>query len=330
VGANFVPRTAINQLEMWQYDSFDPDTIDEELGWAAAIGFNCMRVYLHDLLWKEDAEGFLNRIEQYLTIADQHEIKTLFVLFDSVWDPRPELGPQREPKPGVHNSGWLQGPHIDVLKDPSRHVEVEPYVTGLLNRFKHDQRILAWDLLNEPGNRILAYRKHDPETKAQLCIPFLNSVFDWAQSVRPDQPLTAGVWDEPGKHQDPVRPLDQLMLDRSDIITFHMYTPLDETMTAVDWLRAAGRPILCTEYMARSEGSTFQAILPFFKEQRIGAINWGLVSGRSQAIYPWKSWAKPFDHEPDPWFHDVFRKDGSPYDSNESALIQSLTSSGDQ
>jgi len=52
VGSNYIPATAINQLEMWQADTFDPQRIDLELGWAEGLGMNTMRVFLHDLLWQ--------------------------------------------------------------------------------------------------------------------------------------------------------------------------------------------------------------------------------------------------------------------------------------
>jgi hypothetical protein len=326
VGANFVPSTAINQLEMFQADTFDPETIDRELGWAANIGFNTMRVYLHDLLWTQDKEGFLHRTDQYLAIADKHGIKTMLVLFDAVWDPHPKLGPQREPKPGVHNSGWVQGPHIDILKDEMRHEEVKPYVIGVLSRFADDARVLAWDLYNEPGNKnVLSYGNLEPPNKVQLGQSFLEKLFTWAREVNPSQPLTAGVWLNPGGRTDPPHPLDALMIENSDVITFHSYMPLAGTKNAVDWLQTFDRPIICTEYMARAAGSRFETILPYFKAQNIGAINWGLVSGKSQTIYPWGSWNKPLAKEPQVWFHDVFRKDGSPFDEAEVTLIKSLT-----
>lgn len=326
VGANFVPSTAINQLEMWQADSFDPETIDRELGWAAGIGFNCMRVYLHDLPWTVDAEAYLDRIDRYLAIADKHGITTMFVLFDAVWDPHPALGPQRAPRPGVHNSGWVQGPHIDILKDPARHEEVKPYVIGVLTRFKDDKRVLAWDVYNEPGNTNFgSYREREIKNKGEVGLVFLESVFEWCREVSPSQPLTAGIWINVGGRTDPVRPLDQLMIDQSDIITFHAYTPLNGAKRAVEWLQTFDRPIICTEYMARTAGSTFETILPYFKEQSVGAINWGLVNGKSQTIYPWASWGKAFDSEPEIWFHDVFRRDGTPFDEQETDLIKTLT-----
>src|SRR5687767_2190334 len=121
VGANYGPATAINQLEMWQADTFDLATIDRELSWAKGLGFNSMRVFLHHLLWEQDPKGFLKRLDQYLEVSDKHGIGTMFVLFDSVWDPEPKLGKQREPQKGLHNSGWLQSPGKHDLLNKDRH-----------------------------------------------------------------------------------------------------------------------------------------------------------------------------------------------------------------
>lgn len=325
-GANFVPSTASNQLEMWQAETFDPETIDRELGWAASAGFNCMRVFLHDMAWKVDPSGFEQRIGQYLDIAGKHGIRTLFVLFDSVWNPRPKLGPQEEPVPGVHNSRWVQSPHIDIQKDANRYEELKPYVIAILTRFKDDDRVLGWDLLNEPGNCSGNYDEGwTGKEKEAAHIVLLGKLFDWAREVNPSQPLTAGVWIDVGARVNPVNPLDKLMLEESDIITFHTYAPLAGAKKAVEWLLQADRPLVCTEYMSRGSGSTFETILPYFKEMNVGAINWGLVSGRSQTIYPWDSWTKKYTEEPKPWFHDVFRKDGTPYDSSEVELIRELS-----
>lgn len=325
-GANFVPSTASNQLEMWQAETFDPTTIDRELEWAKGIGFTVMRVFLHDMAWKADPAGFEERVERYLSIADKHGIKTLFVLFDSCWDPRPMLGPQKDPVPGIHNSRWVQAPHVDIQKDPARYKELKPYLTSVMTRFKNDRRVLGWDLLNEPGNFSRNYEEGwKPTDKEAAHLILLGDAFDWAREINPSQPLTAGVWISVGRRTNPIPPLDKLMLERSDIITFHSYDPLPKVETAVTWLKQSGRPIICTEYMSRGSGSTFETILPYFKDQQVGAINWGLVSGRSQTIYSWSSWEKPSTEEPNPWFHDVFRKNGAPYSENEVALIRKLT-----
>lgn len=146
VGSNYIPANAINQLEMWQAETFDAATIDKEFGWAEGLGMNTMRVFLHDLLWKQNAEGFKKRLDQFMRIAEKHKIRPMLVLFDSVWDPNPQLGKQREPRPGVHNSGWLQSPGAKALQDASQYPGLEAYVKGVVGAFAKDSRILAWDV----------------------------------------------------------------------------------------------------------------------------------------------------------------------------------------
>ena len=221
VGCNFAPSTAINQLEMWQADTFDLATIDRELGWAEGLGFTSIRVFLHHLPWEKDSQGFLHRIEQFLATADRHKIGVMFVLFDGVWDPFPHSGKQHRPHPGLHNSGWVQSPGAVILKDPQRHDELKDYVTGVIGRFRSDRRIDAWDLFNEPDNlNPSSYRRYEPANKAELSLALLSKEFAWARSVKPspaahsrsvgrrsDQPRTA-VADQP-VHARPVR-RDQL------------------------------------------------------------------------------------------------------------------------
>src|SRR3984885_7858655 len=186
VGANFIPADAINQLEMWQTDSFDPNEIDKELGWAEELGMNTMRVFLHDQLWQQDAPGFQRRIDTFLTIAAKHHIKPVFVLFDSCWDPDPKLGPQHPPIPGVHNSGWVQSPGEKALRDPSQYPRLKAYVEGVVAAFGKDNRILAWDLWNEPSNgNDSSYGKDDPKNKSQLVLALMPQVFRWAREVHP-------------------------------------------------------------------------------------------------------------------------------------------------
>jgi Cellulase (glycosyl hydrolase family 5) len=326
VGSNYAPATAINQLEMWQAESWDPATIDRELGWAQSLGFNTMRVFLHDVAWRQDPQGFLNRVDQFLAIAERHGIRPMLVLFDAVWDPFPRAGRQRQPTPGLHNSGWLQSPGVEILRDTTRHRELEPYVKAVIGRFANDRRVVAWDLFNEPDNiNPGSYRAFEPVNKGELALALLRRTFAWAREVNPSQPLTAGPWK--GDWVDPSQtlPITTFMLENSDIITFHSYDPLQSLQRLVAPLKRHGRPVICTEYMARPRGSTFESILPYFKEQRVGAINWGFVAGKSQTIYPWDSWERAYPAEPPVWFHDIFRADGTPYRQQEVELIRSLT-----
>ncbi len=328
VGANYVPATAINQIEMWQPETFDPDRIDLELGWAAAIGMNTMRVFLHDLAYQQDPDGFLGRVDRFLAIAARHRIRPMLVLFDSVWDPFPAVGPQRPPRPGVHNSGWVQGPGKVALEDPAQWPRLETYVKAVVSRFGKDERVLAWDLWNEVDNmNDPAYASLEPKNKGELVLALLPQVFAWVRAGNPVQPLTSGLWrGGDWSKLDQLSAVDRLQLALSDVITFHSYDPAPQLEVRIQQLQGYGRPIICTEYMARGNGSTFQGSLPVLKTHNVGAINWGLVQGKSQTHLPWDSWRKPYvGREPSVWFHEVFRTDGTPYDAKETTLIKELS-----
>ncbi len=305
-GSDFIPSTAINQLEMWQADTFDPKTIDRELGYAEGIGFNAMRVFLHSMAWQQDPKGFKQRVSQYLAIADKHHIKTLFVFFDDCWNPTAKNGKQPEPKTGIHNSGWLQDPG-NRLNNAGEIPLLQKYVTDILTTFKHDKRILLWDLYNEPGN----------SGKGNKSLDLLSKIFTWGRAVNPDQPLSAGLWDWG------LEKLNAFQIKHSDVVTYHDYEDPDKHERVVQILKAFGRPIICTEYMARLRNSTFENTMPMLKREHVAAINWGLVSGKTNTIYAWDQ-PMPGGEEPKLWFHDVFRKDGTVYKTEEVSLIKKL------
>jgi hypothetical protein len=327
VGSNYIPATAINELEMWQADTFDPKTIDKELGWAESLGMTTMRVFLHDLAWQQDAEGYRERIDRFLDIAARHHIKPLFVLFDSCWDPFPKLGRQHDPKPGVHNSGWLQSPGATALQDPKEYPRLKAYVTGVVQAFGKDPRVLAWDVWNEPDNtNNNSYGSQEPKNKVDLVLALLPQVFAWCREAGVEQPLTSGVWKGNWSTDETLTPMERVQLENSDVVSFHNYDNASEFEQRIKWLQRYHRPILCTEYMARGNGSTFQGSLPVAKKYKVAAINWGFVAGKTQTYLPWDSWQKPYvNREPAVWFHEIFRQDGTPYRQEEVDLIRQLT-----
>ena len=306
-GANFVPSTAINQLEMWQADTFDPTTIDRELGWAKNIGFNTVRVFLHSVAWKQDPQGFKDRVARFLSIAEKHHIQPMFVFFDDCWNKLPQAGKQPAPKPGVHNSGWVQDPGQPMSSDTTLFAGLEKYVKDVLATFKNDNRILLWDLYNEPGN----------SGKRESSLPLLKKVFQWAREVNPQQPVSAGVWAWDFEQ------LNQFQIQNSDVITYHDYEEPQWHQRVIELLKVNGRPLICTEYMARTRNSRFSTILPLLKRENVGAINWGFVAGKSNTIYAWDT-PIPDGGQPIEWFHDIFFPDGTPYRQDEVNLIKKL------
>ena len=325
IGCNYIPSTAIHQLEMWSNESFDEETINRELGWAAGLGFNTIRVFLHDLLWKKDPHGFLERVNRFLEIARRHGIGVMLVIFDGVWDPNPSFG-KREPRKFVHNSGWLQSPGAEILRDIPRHDELEDYVKGVISAFAHDSRIVIWDLFNEPDNlNPTSYIAQEPANKSELSMMLLQKSFRWAREVNPAQPVTAGLWYGDWSDIETMKAMDRFMILNADIITFHNYDGPHEMEHRIQFLQRFGRPVMCTEYMARTFQSTFQNILPLFKKHNIGAYNWGFVDGRSQTSCPWDSWLTTYENEPPLWFHDIYRTDGTPYMQEEVNFIREIT-----
>ncbi|MDN5201897.1 cellulase family glycosylhydrolase [Fulvivirgaceae bacterium BMA10] len=308
VGCTFIPSNAINQLEMWQEDSYDPETIDRELGWASSLGFNIVRVYLHHLVWEENPEGFKERMHDFLRITDTNQLKVMFVFFDDCWNGDPQLGTQPEPIPGVHNSGWVQCPGQKQVTDTTLYPVLKQYVQDIVHEFKDDSRVAIWDMYNEPGNE-----HHGNES-----LPLLKKSFEWAREIQPSQPITSAVW----RFSKDFEKINDFLIRHSDVISFHNYMNVESVRKTIHNLKQHGRPLICTEYLARTRDSNFESHLPMFKEENVGAVNWGLVSGKTQTIFPWGS--KQGTPEPELWYHDIFHKDGKPFDSSEVKIIREL------
>jgi len=330
VGCNFSPSSASNQLEMWQAETFDPETIRRELGWASEIGMNSVRVFLHDLVWEADPDGLKARMDRFLELAWSVGIHTMFVIFDDCWFP-PKSGPQPDPVPGVHNSRWAQSPGHDIVRDRTQWPRLERYVRDVLGAFGRDERVCVWDLYNEPGNAFLPVAALPNYKRTPLAIakafrhfvlpsptfPLLRETFDWARDVDPSQPLTAGIW-------APIRGMSRFQLETSDVISFHQYAKAEKLRPRIEELkRAYRRPVLCTEWMARPLASCFESHLPIFEEEGVGCYCWGLVSGRTQTIHSWGD--RPGTPEPELWHHDVFRGDGTPFDIREVEAVRKAT-----
>lgn len=308
-GCNYIPASAINQLEMWQPETFDTLTIRRELALASETGFTIMRVFLHDLMWDADSADFLARMDKYLSISDQCGIKTMFVLFDDCWYGNARRGQQPEPVPGLHNSGWLQSPVYAAVMDKQQWPRLESYVKGVLSHFRDDKRVVLWDLYNEPANN------HQP----QQIFPLVKEVFLWAREISPSQPLTIGKW----KNDPSSTELTDFCIANSDVISFHNYGDYESMAKEIANLKSFGKPVICSEYLARGFGSTFETHLPLLKKENVTAINWGFVEGKTQTKYPWNHPLN--DTIVEPWHHEVYHHNGTPYRPAEVALIKEIT-----
>ena len=312
VGFNYIPATAINTTEMWQADTFDPQTMDAELALAEQTGFNCARVFLQYLVWESDPKGLEKRLEQFLSIANKHGIRTLVVLFDECafsTMTEPFLGKQPDVIPGEYANGWTPSPGPKRVLDRAAWPRLEAYVRAVVGRFRDDPRVLGWDVYNEPSNTGMGDKS----------VPLVQAAFAWARLAKPSQPLTAGVW---GGTPASTR----VCLELSDVISFHSYGKAPELERKIAELRSQVRPILCTEWLNRPLGSVVETCLPVLARQQVGAFHWGLVNGKTQTQFPWGS--KAGAPEPKVWQHDLFRNDRTPYDASELALFKETIRGG--
>ncbi len=334
-GFNYIPASAINWTEMWQAESFDLPQIKKELCWAKDAGFNALRTNLPFIVWEHDRDGLLKRIAQFLEVCEDNHIYVMLTLMDDCGfsGEHPFLGPQKEPRSNIHNSQAAASPGRNKVIDQHCWPLIKDYIMDIIQTFSDDQRIIIWDLYNEPANRtIFTDVGKEAEFDAALedyGLQLMEKSFDWARKINPKQPLTVGGWHvsqhKGGRFCFFDHKIDQQAFKLSDIISFHAYVPLNIVVQMISTLKQYHRPILCTEWLARHASSYLTEQLPLFKENHIGCYQWGLVNGRTQTHLPWSSIQARFPDYQKLWFHDFFHFDGRAYDEKEAILVHELS-----
>ena len=309
-GFNYIPAYAINYTAMWDKTSFDASAIDKELALAQVAGMNVLRAVLQYAVYADDPAYFLKTLDTFMGICAKHKIKFVPALFDDcvfgiTFEPR--TGKQSEPLIGWYAWDWSPSPGHSMVVDERKHPQLEGYVTAVVNRFKTDPRILFWDLYNEPTNGGLG----------SATFPLLKKVIAAARKVAPAQPLSIDVWN--GNQR-----LNSIVLDASDIISFHNYGDKIALQKQIDDLKKLNRPLICTEWMNRPSRSVIGDNLPVFYNGKVGCMLWGLVNGKTQTDLPWGH--RPGDPPPPVWQHDLYRSDFSVYRQPEIDSIKMFTS----
>ncbi len=334
VGCNFIPSYAGNTVEFWLKEKFDISKIDFEMKIMADWGMNFARVYLQYVVYRENPEEFLCRVDNFLNIANRNGIKIMFVLFDDCasfkpeflenWDTegmgnvmyseekmkyflQPNLKEIGEPLPNVHNSMWVSCPGSDIADDPESYPYLENYVTDIVTRYAQDERVLMWDIYNEPYN----------SGRGEKSDRLIRDGFKWVRACDPSQPSTCCVG---FVHHG----ADKLGIELSDIISMHCYRALESTKERYESLKKNARPVFVSEWMARKFDNSIKSHLPFFKEKNIWNTCWGFMDGRTQTKYPWGF--ESSKQELTLWFHDLVHPDATPYDPQERELVQKLSS----
>lgn len=305
-GFNYIPAYAINYTAMWDKTTFDPVAIDKELALAQGLGMNCLRAVLQYAVYEDDPEYFLNTLDKFMAICDEHKIKFMPALFDDCMfgiEHDPKVGKQPEPLEGWYAWAWSPSPGHSMVIDSNSHPKIEKYVKAVIGRFKNDPRIFIWDLYNEPTNGGLG----------STSFPLLKKVIRWAREVNPSQPITVDVWNQNKR-------LNDIAIPASDIISFHNYGNKNDLIKHIQELKQYKRPLINTEWMNRPAGSIIADNLPVFFNEKVGCMLWGLVNGKTQTHLPWGH--RPPDPPPVIWQHDLYKGDFSPYDQKELDLLK--------
>ena len=314
VGCDYIVSDAINQIEMWQESTFNPQLIEKELAVAEELGFNTVRLFLHDLVYESDPKGFKERVAQVLDICESHGIKVVMTFFtnggkfDDV-----TLGQQPDPTPGIHNPEWRQTPGAKAVNDPAQWPRLEKYVKDILKTFKHDNRIYCWCLYNEPEN----------DNRGANSLPLMRETFKWAWEVNPDQPLTAPYASLMANDDRSNLAVWGFLAENCDIMSFHCYNPVATLMDKyINPLKKMNRPVICTECVGRPANTLFD-MYAICRKENIGVLSFGLFDSKMQCKFHWDS--KKDAKEPKVWFHDIFHADGTPYDQKEIDFIKEIT-----
>ena len=339
-GCNFMGSDCANRIDQWQELGFEERivTADRELKLAAETGFNTVRLILEYIVWRDDHDGFMERFDRYLDTAYQYGIRAMIVFGNDCMVTKDN--PYCKQKLGVQHYDWgyhggrkwsqhstvSQEPGYSLLDEPDQAPLIYEWVREIMEKYKADDRVVVWDLYNEPGNA-----RRNP-----LTMPHLKKFFEIAREVNPMQPLTSGVWRLSGAPDQVISELEQFCLEQSDIISYHSYGSYLQNIKIIKRLKQYERPIMCTEWLGRTFRNRVQEMFPLFFLEKIGCFNWGFVAGLYQTYEPWESvWERykngtAGDLDFTVWFHDLYRPNLRPYDPHEIDLIKEICELADQ
>lgn len=338
-GCNYMSADCANRVDQWQELGFEErfETTESELELMKETGFNAVRLILEYVVWKEEHDGFMERLERYISLCAKYGISCMIVLANDCMPPKNELwkmpyvgkqeyvwGYHGGKKSAQHSLQTSPAPHF-YLDNPESRADYFRMVEEIVTKYKNDERIIVWDVYNEPGNG----RRDDltPEN--------LKALFELVRACEPIQPLTSAVWRIKGDGT-PLSEVEQYALDHSDIVSYHFYGNYNEHIKIIHRLKKEGRPIITTEWLGRIFGNDVFSLFPLFYLERIGCYNWGFVAGKYQTYEPWEGTWQMYERgrcknvDFTKWFHDLYRPSHHPYDPKEIELIKHFSSIADE
>ncbi len=337
-GCNFMGSDCANRIDQWQEMGFEERlaVADRELKLAAETGFNTVRLVLEFIVWEQEHDGFMERLDRYLSTAYQYGIRSMLVFGNDCMPPKDEFYRPLKLGPQVYDWGYHGGrkhSQHDRLAQMGYHLLDEPelavrhyaWVREIMEVYKDDPRVVIWDLYNEAGNSL----------RENTSFPHVKEFFRIAREINPSQPITSCLHKKLFRNSQ-MPEMEQFILENSDIISYHNYSSYEDNIKIIKHLKSYGRPVIVTEWLGRCLHNTVQELFPLFYLEKIGCYNWGFVAGRYQTYEPWNGTWTDYDNgkadhvDFTKWFHDLYRPNYRPYDPKEVKLIKEFCALADE
>lgn len=329
-GFCYYPSCCLNMIEMWQEYNWDKvkATMEKEMAIAKEWGFNAVRILTLFDLYLDQPEAHLNHLEEFIQICDKNQIKVMVCIGNDCLVSKsnykkPSYGEQ-EYDLGYH-SGKAISPHI-VMNEPGYALADEPeyfdlyleYVEAIISKYAKDERVLLWDIYNEPGN----------SRRGMMSYKVMEESFKIARKYDTIQPCAACCWSYNEK-DEPYKEIELKALEMSDVILYHGYMNYKKHKRTVKFLKKTyERPLFNTEWLHRIWHNDVEHFFPYFRKNKIAAFNWGFVRGKSQTNEPWEWLFNEYhlghgkDWDFTKWQHDLIRSNLEPYDFKEYEIIK--------
>lgn len=338
-GCNYMSADCANGIDQWQEYQFEErfETTKKELALMSELGYNSIRIRPEFFVWEKEHDGFMERFERYIELAAQNGISCMVIFGNDCCPPKEEalnrlyLGEQHVDW-GYHGGrkvsqhGTFAGAGYSLLDDAEYAEKHYEFVREIVEKYKNDERIIIWDVFNEPGN----------SKRNSMSLPHMKKFFEIIRSIDPIQPLTVGIWSQTTELKN-LTEAEKYGLENSDIVSYHNYGTYENNIQELKVLKKLGRPILNTEWLNRCGGNTIEELFPLFYLEKVGCYNWGFVAGKYQTYEPhnsvwdnYKSEYYKYNFDFTKWFHDIYRPSHNPYNPKETELIKRFCDLADE
>jgi hypothetical protein len=298
-GFSVIPSWGARIEEAWWF--YNPERMREEVSLAAKVHANCIRLWIEFTAWMADPDKITKCFLDAVAAIDEAGMKTMPCLFNR-W----------------HNDTWDYGGTYTEDLFASWKPKLE-YVRSLVLPLIKDDRILIWDLCNEPQAKDLI---NDVDRRE---FEFLKLIAQTVRECGALQPITIGTMQNDGNIA--------VFAPLTDVLCGHPYdhTRADLQNRIASYREAQnkfGKPFLvnesvpgCLDDIIRAKTAGFYNEL--LSEAGFGWMGWALCEGKAISTRRDRYDGNGINQE---GFHPFFTRDGKLRDGLEFLTERPLKS----